>query len=81
MILNLKDPTILSISITLEVHEINCNSVSRALRGDWLDRRFFNCLGREVTNRAPRNNPLDILKSNTIIPFKDPFVCLLNACF
>ena len=81
MILDLKDPAILTIPIALEVHEIDCNSVSRAFRGDWFNGRFFNCLGREVTNRAPGNNPLDVLKSDTIVPFKDPFMCLLNPCF
>jgi hypothetical protein len=81
MILNLKDLTILTIPIALKIHEINSDSVGRALRGDWFDGRFFNCLRREVTNRAPRNNPLDVLKSDTIVPFKDSFVCLLNPCF
>ena len=81
MILDLKDLVILTIPIAFKVYEIYSDPVGRPLRDDWFDGRFFNCLGREVANKAPRNNPLNILKSDTIVPFKDPFVCLLNACF
>ena len=81
MILDLKDPIILTIHITLKVHKVNSDSVSRLFRGNWLDGGFFNCLRREVANRAPGNKPLDVLESDSIVPFKDSFVCLLNPCF
>jgi hypothetical protein len=81
MIFDLKDLVIFTIPIAFKVYKIYSNLVGRPLRDNWFDRRFFNCLRREVTNRAPRNNPLNILKSNIIIPFKDPFMCLLNPYF
>ena len=79
IVLDLYNPTTQAIHITSEVHKINNNSVETSLRDDWLDRRFFNGLSYRVTDSIASNNEGDVIKSASIIPFKDNLMSLYDS--
>jgi hypothetical protein len=79
MVLDLYNPTTRAIHIASEVHKINNNSVKTSLRDDWLDRRFFNGLSHRVTDSTASNNEGDVIKSDSIIPFKDNLMSLCDS--
>ena len=59
--------------------QINSNSVETSLRDNWLDRRFFNGLSHRVINSVPTNDFGNVIKSDSIVLFKDNFIGLSIA--
>jgi hypothetical protein len=79
MVLDLYNPITQAIHIASKVYKINNNSVKTSLRDDWLDRRFFNGLSHRVIDSTASNNKGDVIKSDSIIPFKDNLISLCNS--
>jgi hypothetical protein len=79
MVLDLYNLIIRAIHIASEIHEINHYLVKAPLRDDWFNKGFLDSLSHRVINIAPTNDFRNVIKSDSIVLFKDNFMGLGTA--
>ena len=79
MVLDLYNLIIRAIHIASEIHEINHYFVKAPLRDDWFNKGFLDSLSHRVINIAPTNDFRNVIKSDSIVLFKDNFMGLGTA--
>ena len=79
IVLNLYNLIARAIYIAFKIHEINHYSVKAPFRDDWFDKGFLDSLSHRVIDITSTNDFRNVIKSDSIVLFKDNFMGLNTA--